>query len=263
VRIPKVLSICESDAVIGSPFYLMDWIEGEVMGSSVPVALDDVEQRRLISVQLIDALAEIHSVDARAAALQAFGKPHGYLQRQLRRFSGLWELNRTRELQPIITVRDWLQDHLPRQEEATIVHGDFRLGNTIFAAESPPRLLAVLDWEMATIGDPLADIGYLCMMWSERDDPHLGLREQVAKVTRAEGFLSRAQLVARYEQVTGRSIADLRWYETLALWKMAIFMEGNYRRAVAGSTDDPYLRSFDQGVVELAQAAERTAFRRC
>jgi aminoglycoside phosphotransferase (APT) family kinase protein len=144
----------------------------------------------------------------------------------------------------------------PQSPAATIVHGDYRLGNTIFAGRAPAQLVSVLDWEMATIGDPLADVGYLCMMWNEASDPGGGLREHLGKVTRAEGFLTRAELIARYEERSGRSMQSLRWYTTLALWKSAVFMEGNYKRALAGMTDDPYLKQFGEGVVELARQAE-------
>jgi aminoglycoside phosphotransferase (APT) family kinase protein len=156
-------------------------------------------------------------------------------------------------------VGEWLAKNLPSSGEATIVHGDFRLGNTLYASEPPARLKAVLDWEMATIGDPLADVGYLCMMWTEAGDPSDGLREHLGKVTRGEGFPTRAELIERYEQGSGRSMRDMRWYTTLAVWKSVVFMEGNYKRAIAGTTDDPYLKTFGDGVLELAsQARELT-----
>lgn len=262
-RVPAVLAVCEQEDVIGSPFYVMEKVEGEVIVSSVPPELDTPEQRRRISEELIDALAEIHRVDWRAAGLQGFGKPTGYLQRQLRRFSGLWELNKTREIEQVERVGRWLSENLPEQgpeSAATIVHGDYRLGNTMYREQAPARLVSVLDWEMATIGDPLADLGYLCMMWTEAGDPPLGLREHVGRVTRAEGFLSRAELIERYERATGRSMTNIRWYTTLAIWKMIVFMEGNYKRAIAGTTDDPYLKAFGDGVIELASAAEEVAF---
>jgi aminoglycoside phosphotransferase (APT) family kinase protein len=109
---------------------------------------------------------------------------------------------------------------------------------------------------MATIGDPLADLGYLCMMWTEAGDPQVGLRDALGNVTRAEGFPTRAELIARYEELSGRSMSDIRWYTTLALWKSVVFMEGNYKRAIAGTTDDPYLKQFGDGVLELARQAE-------
>jgi aminoglycoside phosphotransferase (APT) family kinase protein len=152
-------------------------------------------------------------------------------------------------------VARWLGENLPESGPASIVHGDYRVGNTIFAPQPPAQLVAVLDWEMATIGDPLADIGYMCMFWTEADDPAEGLRAALGNVTRAEGYPTRSELIARYEEASKRSMTDLRWYVTLALWKSAVFMEGNYKRAVAGSTDDPWLKTFGEGVVELARRA--------
>jgi aminoglycoside phosphotransferase (APT) family kinase protein len=237
----------------------MEFVPGEVIVASVPAALDTPAERRRIGEQLIDALVEIHAVDWRAVDLEGFGKPTGYLERQLRRFSGLWELNKTREIPALERVTEWLSAHLPESGQATIVHGDYRLGNTMFASEAPARLVAVFDWEMATIGDPLADVGYMCMFWTEAGDPEGELREHLGRVTRQEGFPTRAELIARYEERSGRSMRDLRWYTTLALWKSVVFMEGNYKRAVAGSTDDPYLKTFGDGVLELARQAEGVA----
>jgi aminoglycoside phosphotransferase (APT) family kinase protein len=230
------------------------------MVTSIPPELDVPAQRRRIADELLDALVEIHAVDWRAVGLEGFGKPTGYLERQLRRFNGLWDLNKTREIPAVERVGTWLAEHLPSSPAATIVHGDFRLGNTIFAPGAPAHLAAVLDWEMATIGDPLADLGYLCMMWTEPGDPRGGMREALGAITRREGFPTRAQLIARYEQRTGRSMRDLRWYTTLAVWKSVVFMEGNYKRAVAGTTDDPYLKTFGDGVLELARQAEAVAY---
>ena len=193
------------------------------------------------------------------AEREGFGKPTGYLERQVRRFMGLWEINRTREIPEVERVGSWLSENMPSSGAATIVHGDFRLGNTIFAADPPARLAAVLDWEMATIGDPLADLGYLCMMWTETGDPNGGMRDALGGVTRREGFPTRSELIGLYEQSTGRSMQDLRWYTTLALWKSIVFMEGNYKRAMSGTTDDPYLKQFGDGVLELARQAEAVA----
>jgi aminoglycoside phosphotransferase (APT) family kinase protein len=261
-RVPEVLPVCAEEQTIGAPFYVMERVDGEVIVASVPEALDTPAERRRIGEELIDSLVEIHGVDWLAAGLEGFGKPTGYLERQLRRFTGLWELNKTREIAAVESVGRWLASNMPAQDPpppATIVHGDFRLGNTIFAADAPARLQAVLDWEMATIGDPLADIGYLCMMWSEAGDPTSGLREHLGNVTKADGFPTRAELIARYEEGSGRSMRDIRWYTTLALWKSVVFMEGNYKRAIAGTTDDPYLKQFGEGVLELASQAEAVA----
>jgi aminoglycoside phosphotransferase (APT) family kinase protein len=259
-RVPLVLAVGDDEQVIGSPFYVMERIAGEVIVASIPDPLDTPAERRRIADELIDALVEIHGVDWRAAGLEGFGKPTGYLERQLRRFGGLWELNKTREIAAVERVGSWLAENMPESGPATIVHGDFRLGNTIYAAAAPARLMGVLDWEMATIGDPLADLGYLCMMWAEQSDPSGGMRDHLGVITRREGFPTRAELIARYEERTGRSMRDLRWYTTLALWKSVVFMEGNYKRAIAGTTDDPYLKTFGDGVLELARQAENVAY---
>jgi aminoglycoside phosphotransferase (APT) family kinase protein len=258
-RVPDVLAVGDDEQIIGSPFYVMERIEGDVIVASVPAALDSPPERRRIAEELIEALVEIHAVDWRAVGLEGFGKPTGYLERQLRRFGGLWEHNKTREIPAVESVGEWLAEHLPESGPATIVHGDFRLGNTIYRPEAPAHLEAVLDWEMATIGDPLADLGYLCMFWTDTDDPTEGLRGDLGNVTRAEGFPTRTELIARYEERSGRSMSNIRWYTTLALWKSIVFMEGNYKRAIAGTTDDPYLKAFGEGVLELARQAEAVA----
>jgi aminoglycoside phosphotransferase (APT) family kinase protein len=257
-RVPEVLAVCDDEAVIGAPFYVMERVHGDVITTEVPAALDTPAERRRIGEQLIDALVEIHAVDWQAR-LEGFGKPTGYLERQVRRFTGLWEHSRTRDVEAVERVGAWLAENIPDSGPATIVHGDFRLGNAMFAAAAPARLCAVFDWEMATIGDPLADIGYMCATWSEADDPPVG-RFELGRVTRAEGFPTRTELIARYEERSGREVRDLPWYTTLALWKSVVFMEGNYRRAIEGRTDDPYLKSFGEGVTELAARAEAVAF---
>jgi aminoglycoside phosphotransferase (APT) family kinase protein len=255
-RVPDVLAVCADLDVIGAPFYVMERVPGDVIVSTIPEPLDTPTERGRIARELIDSLVEIHAVDWRAAGLEDFGKPTGYLERQLRRFLGLWELNKTREIPTVESVGTWLAENMPQSGSATIVHGDYRLGNTLFNQGTPARLAAVLDWEMATIGDPLADLGYLCMMWTEAGDPTGGMRDSLGAVTRAEGFPTRAEVIATYEERSGRSMSDIRWYMTLALWKSVVFMEGNYKRAIAGTTDDPYLKAFGEGVLELARQAE-------
>jgi aminoglycoside phosphotransferase (APT) family kinase protein len=254
VRVPGVLLTCEDPSIIGAPFYLMERVDGHVITDAVPPPLDSFNDHRRVGDEVIDALVELHAVDWMAAGLEGFGKPTGYLERQLRRFAGLWEHNRTRDLPAVERVGEWLAAHLPDSPPATIVHGDYRLGNTIFGGEPPARLAAILDWEMATIGDPLADLGYLMMFWTEADDPPVG-RFDLQSVTRLPGFPSRAEMIARYEEGSGRSMRSQNWYLTLALWKSVVFMEGNYKRALAGTTDDPYLKSFRDGVVQLAERA--------
>jgi aminoglycoside phosphotransferase (APT) family kinase protein len=256
VRAPKVLAVCADQDVIGAPFYVMERVQGEVITHAIPPALDDPAQRERIADQLIEALVELHGVDWAAIGLDGFGKPTGYLERQLRRFGGLWEHNRTRELDQVEEVGAWLAANLPQSPRATIVHGDYRLGNTMLAAAPPARIVAIFDWEMATIGDPLADVGYMMIHWTQPDDEP-GQKFNLQSVTSRPGFPTRKELVARYERRSGRPVRALDWYVALALWKAVVFMEGNYKRALAGSTDDPYLKTFGAGVTELAERALR------
>jgi len=254
VRTPRVLATCDDEAVIGAPFYVMELVEGEVLTAELPPALEGREAR--IGDELVDALVEVHAVDWRACGLEGYGKPTGYLDRQLRRFGGLWEHNRTRELPVLDRLTAWLAEHKPESGEATIVHGDYRLGNTMFALDG--RLNAIFDWELATIGDPLADVGYLVATWTQADDAEDALRG-LGAVTRRPGFPTRDQLIARYEERSGRSMSDVRWYMTLALWKSAVFLEGSYKRRLAGRTEDPFFDLLEQGVPALADRAWQTA----
>ena len=255
VRTPRVLLVCDDESVIGAPFYVMERVEGDVITQSPPDALDTAEHRARAADELVDALVEVHAVDWQACGLEGFGKPTGYLERQVRRFGGLWEHNKTRELPVLERVGAWLAENMPESGAATIVHGDYRLGNTMFAHGAPARLVSIFDWELATIGDPLADVGYLTATWAEHEEGQTSTTFDLSAVTRAEGFPSRAGLIARYEERTGRSMSAVNWYQALALWKAAVFMEGNYKRSLAGTTDDPYLALFDEGVPQLAERA--------
>ena len=253
VRVPRVLAVCEDPEVIGAPFYVMERVAGEVITDSIPAALDSPEQRARIADELIDALVELHSrgLDVtRARGLREADRLPGAPAAALRRAVGAQPHARASQVEE---VGRWLAANLPASPPATIVHGDFRLGNTMFAARAPARLVAIFDWEMATIGDPLADVGYMLMHWTQAGDV-LG-KFNARNVTLLPGFPTRDELTARYEERSGRSVRALDWYVTLALWKAVVFMEGNYKRALAGSTDDPYLKSFGDGVVEIADRA--------
>jgi aminoglycoside phosphotransferase (APT) family kinase protein len=253
VRTPRVLATCEDESVIGAPFYLMEKVDGDVITTGVPPRLDTPEQHEALADELIDALVEVHAVDWQACGLEGYGKPTGYLERQLRRFGGLWEHNRTREIATLDRVTAWLADKRPESGPATIVHGDYRLGNVMYAPGAPARLNAIFDWELATIGDPLADVGYLTATWAQPGDPETNFTR--GAVTTHSGFPTRAELIARYEERSGRSMTDVAWYATLALWKAAIFLEGSYKRLLAGTTDDPFFKLLDAGVPALAEHA--------
>ena len=262
VRVPPVLATCDDLSILGVPFYLMEEMHGTVVTTGIPAALDNPRERRAICAELVDRLVELHQVDWRACGLEGYGKPTGYLERQLRRFTGLWEHNKTRELTVVEEVHDWLAANLPASPESTIVHGDYRLGNVMLADQAPAKLVAIFDWELSTIGDPLADLGYFTVTWAQAGDPEdLGFGSLNA-ATRREGFMTRDELIGRYEEGSGRSMSALNWYQALALWKAAVFMEGNYKRYTMGASDDQYLALFDEGVPALAEKAHEIALGR-
>jgi aminoglycoside phosphotransferase (APT) family kinase protein len=257
-RTPVVVATCDDPAVIGAPFYVMERVEGEVLTRRLPADLDDEAERRRIADELVDALVEVHGVDWRACGLEGYGRPTGYLERQLRRFAGLWEHNRTRELPALERVTARLGEHRPESPPATIVHGDYRLGNVMFAPGAPARLAAIFDWELATLGDPLADVGYLVATWAQPGDPE-DVPFSFGEVTRRPGFPTREELIARYEAASGRSMSDVRWYATLALWKAAVFLEGSYKRRLAGTTEDAFFDSLEEAVPAIAERARAIA----
>src|SRR5688572_11873169 len=259
VRVPRVLAVGDDESVLGVPFYVMEEMHGSVVTSDVPQALDTKEGCHRLCEELVDALVEVHAVDWRACGLEGYGKPTGYLERQVRRFTGLWDYNKTREVPVVEEVRDWLAGNLPDSPESTIVHGDYRLGNVMVADDPPARLVAIFDWELSTIGDPLADVGYLTVTWSQADDPADTTFASLSAAPRQPGFMTREELTARYEERSGRSVSKLNWYQALAMWKSAVFMEGNFKRYTLGASDDPYLALFDEGVPALAEKAREVA----
>jgi aminoglycoside phosphotransferase (APT) family kinase protein len=231
---------------------VMEAATGVELTEHLPAWLDAPAARSALADDLVETLCEVHAVDWRAGVLAELARPDGYLERQLRRFRDLLERTRTRPLPRADELAALLERTRPVQRETTLVHGDFRLGN-VLAERNPVRISALLDWELATLGDPLADLGYLAATWSEPGSR--GNVLELSPVTRAAGFPPRAELVARYADRSGRAVEDLAWYMALALWKGAIFLEGNYRRLLAGSTDDPYYRGLDTGVPALLEEA--------
>jgi aminoglycoside phosphotransferase (APT) family kinase protein len=254
--VPLILASCDDPGVIGAPFFIAEYIEGTVIGTDLPAPFVAERDAAEIAHLTVKTLAQVHAVDLAATGLDGVGRPTGYLARQLRRFGRLLEHNATRPLPDLESVGRWLADGLPASSEATLVHGDFRLGNLMFGPG--PRVAAVLDWEMATIGDPLADLGYLTATWAEAEDPPNPMLD-LSAVTRDPHFPNRQELADSYATLTGRSIDDLHWYQVLALWKSAIFLEGSYRRFIAGDSEDPYFGQLGDGVLALGRAASNLA----
>lgn len=260
VRVPKPVVLCEDESVIGAPFYLMDRIDGVVIRDELPDWLGE-RQRGSVGSELVDALVELHSVDPASCGLEGFGKPTGYLERQLRRWKGQMELTLpfTRPLPDLEAIGEWLAGNRPPESATTLVHGDYKLDNVVFADGPPPRLIAILDWEMSTLGDPLADLGWMVSFWREAGEDEGDVFSRTSRVTALPGFQSRADLVERYAQKTGRDVSRLTWYQVLAVWKLAILLEGSYARHLAGMTDDPFFAEMEHGVPALAAKALEVA----
>lgn len=257
VRAPKPFLFCEDSGVIGAPFYLMEKVEGFVIRDHVPEALDTARERSRIGEELVDALTELHAVDWQAVGLQRWGKPAGYIDRQLHRWTEQLEgaTQFTRPLPDYARITGWLQEHKPPEQPSAIVQGDYKLDNVMYAPEAPARLVAIFDWEMATIGDPLADLGWMLSFWREPADPPDPLHGALNDVFRDPGWATRADLVARYEAATGRSMTDIRFYTVLAFWKLGILLEGSYARHLRGTTDDPFFELLRDGVPAIGVRA--------
>ena len=253
IRLPTIRAVCDDESVLGVPFYVMDFLDGEVIGERLPPWLDEPKRRRL-GEDLVDTLVEIHGADVSTPALAAFTRPGSYLERQVRRFSQLWEVNATRDIPAVAEVGRKLAERMPEPLPETVVHGDYRLGN-MMVASGAPQIVAVLDWEMGAIGDPRADVGYLIATYSEPEGQPSPLG--TSPVTTAPGFPSRSELVERYVAQSGRDVDALPWFESLALWKAAVFCEAIYGRYVRGelTAGDQRASRFEEGVPALAEAA--------
>ncbi len=255
IRVPAIVAVCEDDSVLGVPFYVMDFLEGHVADQVLPPGLESEAQRRKLGLELVDRLGEIHAVDVDTPALSSFVRPGSYLERQVRRWSQLWLLNRTRELPAMQEVERALSRELPEPLRPTVVHGDYRLGNMMLGARDPSEIIAVLDWEMGAIGDPRADVGYLLATYNEPGAPPNAIG--LTGVTAMPGFPSKLELVQRYVEATGRDVEPIAWFEALALWKTAVFCEAIYGRFIRGelSGNLSWAATLETGVPAMAAAA--------
>jgi aminoglycoside phosphotransferase (APT) family kinase protein len=237
VPVPRVLHLGDADGPLGAPFYVMERVIGHVCRNALPPGYADAAgQRAAIGGALVDVLADLHTVDPAAVGLEDFGRPAGFMERQLRRWSQQWEASKRHELPALDQLRDELVCTQPEQRASAIVHGDYRLDNTVLHPTAAGRILAVLDWEMSTLGDPLADVGALLAYWSEATDgPARVAARLFPPVTAAEGFPTRDEVVARYADRTGFDVTDIGWYEAFAFFKVAVVCQGIAARAEGGA----------------------------
>jgi aminoglycoside phosphotransferase (APT) family kinase protein len=254
VPVAPAVGFCDDESVNGAPFYVMGWVDGPILRSKTEAEdrFDEAE-RGAIGERVIDTLEAIHAVEPDSVGLGELGKREDYVARQLRRWQRQWEGWKTRELDLIEDVHRRLEARIPEQRETTLVHGDYRLDNMILADSG--EVAAVVDWELCTLGDPLADLGMLMVYWSQPGDEQTALFDPP---TMAAGFPLRDELIARYAGRSGRDLSELDFFVALASWKLAIILEGVYSRFAAGQygSSDEAFQQFAEVVVRLAQGAD-------
>ena len=253
VPVPPVVGLCPDDEVNGAPFYVMEFVDGTVV-RDVPTAESlTAEQRRAAGESIVETLARIHAVDVDAVGLGDLGRREGYIERQLKRWYGQFNKSRNREVPLVDVVHEELHANVPVQGAATIVHGDYRLDNCMLGGDG--AIAAVLDWEICTLGDPLADVGLLQVYWADPGEPTYS---SLPAPTSVEGFPTKAELLERYATASGRDLSNVGFYVAFGYWKLACIIEGVYARYVAGAMGDRGDASafdfFGEQVVALAQA---------
>jgi aminoglycoside phosphotransferase (APT) family kinase protein len=257
VPVPEPVAFCGDESVLGAPFYVM----GHVAGASVRTAdeLDSPSPQatRRLSERLAEVLADVHAVDYRAAGLGDFGRPDGYLARQLDRWCRQWEHSKTAERPDFDRLAARLRERMPRDSAATLVHGDYRLDNTLVRAAPEPEILGVVDWEMSTLGDPLADLGLTLTYWQEPGDAERASIPVAGDVTLAPGFLDAAGFAAHYAKVSGRDLSDLGFYVGLGNFKLAVIVEGIHARFLQGKTVGEGFEEIGSAVPVLIARAHR------
>ena len=253
---PRVYALCEDPAVIGSVFYVMERRHGSVVRDQEPSSVKDLAHvRRAVSLAVVDALADLHAIDIAAAGLTHLGKPHGFVERQVRGWTGRWTRSRTHDVPEMEAVAQWLVESLPPDPaQPAIVHGDFKLDNLMLDPADPCRLIAVFDWEMAALGDPLVDLGILLAYWVATAPPEQ--HDALTTVTTLPGWLAPGELVERYAARSGRDLTRLKFYEVFALFKIAVVVQQIYYRFVNGQTSDPRFANLGDRVTYLARRAQ-------
>jgi len=254
--VPKSIAYCDDPSVTGAPFYIMEFVEGNILRDTTDAERFDVDFRRRASFSMIETLAQLHSLDVDEIGLGDLAKREGYIERQLKRWYGQFiksQQSTGRSVPQVDVVHNLLSNRIPPQGPATIVHGDFRLDNTVL--DDHGATAAVLDWEICTLGDPLADVGLLMVYWAEPGDPETALG---VAPTIAGGFASRAELRGRYSELTRRDLSELDFYIAFGYWKLACILEGVYSRynagAPAGDRTDHELFARQVGVLATAAA---------
>ena len=256
-RVPRPLAMCEDEAVLGSPFYVMERVKGLILRKAPPEG-SGPELMRELSTGLIDLLADLHSLDYQAIGMSEMGKPDGYVGRQVSGWTDRWQKSRNLPVASLDEVVTWLSHHQPAESGAALIHNDFKYDNLVLSPQDPRQVLAVLDWEMATLGDPLMDLGTTLGYWIEADDP-AELRALGFGPTFFSGNLTRAQLAERYAARRGIRLNNLPFYHAFGLFKIAVIAQQIYARFLRGLTTDPRFQHLDVAVRLLGERALHTA----
>jgi aminoglycoside phosphotransferase (APT) family kinase protein len=257
---PRAFLFCDDPGVIGAPFFVMERRRGVVVRRQLPPAFAAIPDAALrMSRAFVDALADLHAVDYAALGLESLGKPAGFLERQIEGWSGRWEKARLEEIADMAWVHDWLRERCPKGGPASLVHNDYKLDNVMLAEDDPGRLVAVFDWDMATLGDPLSDLGCLLCYWSEPGDAPAF--RGMAMMPTTPGFPSREELVARYAARSGRDVRDIGFYHVLGLYRLAVIAAQIFIRFHRGQTRDQRFAAFGPLVSVVAAAARHRAGR--
>jgi aminoglycoside phosphotransferase (APT) family kinase protein len=251
---PRPYLLCEDLDVIGAVFYAMERRRGIVVRTEEPPRLVSPAARRRVSEAMVDTLADLHAIDVRAPALSTLGKPAGFVERQVRGWSDRWHRSKTAPLPEMDALAEWLREHLPGDPATpSVVHGDFKLDNVMLDPDDAGRVVAVFDWEMSALGDPLVDIGILLAYWSPTAPPEQ--HDALTTITNRPGYFTPREVVERYAERSGRDTSGIGYYEIFALFKIAVVIQQIYYRYVKGQTSDERFATFGARVQYLARHA--------
>ncbi|MBZ0284369.1 MAG: phosphotransferase family protein [Anaerolineae bacterium] len=253
---PRAFVFCDDNSVIGSPFFVMERREGVVVRRSIPPEYAQFpDATRRMSEALVDALAALHAVDYHTIGLENLGKPAGFIERQIEGWYGRWHNARTEMLMEMETVYGWLRENLPPPSAPTLVHNDYKLDNVMLAADNPGQMIAIFDWDMCTLGEPLADLGALLTYWTEPTDPPYVQMTAMMPVG-DYGFMTRDDMIQRYAEKSGRDVSHVNFYHVLGLYRLVVICAQIYIRYQRGQTKDQRFESFGPMIALLAKAAQ-------
>jgi aminoglycoside phosphotransferase (APT) family kinase protein len=253
---PKPYFFCEDESMIGAPFYVMERRTGVVLDDSFPEGSEpDEEICRGVSRAIVDILVELHAVDLEASGLGDLGKPEGFLRRQTEGWISRYDKAKTDEIEEVGPLTDWLAKNIPESPAPTVIHNDYKLNNLVLDPEDLTRVRAVLDWEMATVGDPLFDLAVSLSYWVEPDDPE-DLKAVMPTVTVTRGFMTRQELIDRYAEGSGRDLSEMHWYVVFGYFKLAGILQQIFARWKKGQTRDERFATFGDRVRTLIVHAE-------